>query len=659
MKINEKLIDKIFNLEIKLTNENEKYKLSSYENLIPMYDIRSERIYPINRKNLYNRLIISDYRFINEEIYEWINNLYNKYKSDKYKKNIEIMKNYNITILLNTSYKSLYKYSTQLGLQISICKRNSFNKFIDHLNPYYSKLELIKLGQNMKLIKKNMNLEDLINKDIHYDICLKISHNDISYKEIEEHHNYILDNNSISWICFYSYIGSYLFNDYLREDQPINDIIYNGLYKIVKCIENSPKLYETYNLYRFIWDDEYLRNLQIGDIYIDKGFISTTRDPFYTPGLLGHFGLILIKINIPKDMKGVGLFIENYSLFPKEEELLLPPYSKLQLISKDDKFKYYHINEKFEKIINKKYEFKLIGIDYEKLYEKLNKKIYTNYEYININNIKLQGLDRYHFIKNFLKNYSNENIIPLIINDRKYKIFYQWFNSTENSVYERLYFNKTSHGLLLTIIDEANGYPYMNIELAEQMCVNHLNKFYFGIKGDINVEHFLKIINQIGKIFNYKEVIIMHEYSSFIVFKDIYPDVPNTYLVSKFFNKTIYDYLKNGTKLYYDNKYIKYSIGYWYLDKFFNKKIDSSIIQHLPYELKKFKTYKEIYINVIENYFYYYNTIIYLFDNKLFEFDYFNYNIYVESNNNYDLEHLIQSKNNYNLIYRDSILRKN
>ena len=369
MKINDKIIEKIFSLKLKLVKKKDMNKLSQYENLIPMYDIRSERIYPINKENLYERLLISDYRFINSEIYDWIVYLYNKYKDNKdrsviFKKNLTIMKNYNLNILLDTSYKTLYKYSSDLGLKISICKRNSFNKYVEHLNPYYSKIELIKLGQNMNLIKHNISTQDLLNKDIHYNICLKISHNDISYEEIEKHHEYIYDNNIISWICFFSYTGSFIFNNYLRDGIYINDILYNGLYKLVKAINNAPKLNDITSVYRFIWDDDYINNLNIGDIYIEKGFLSTTRDPFYTPGLLGHFGLILIKINIPKNMKGLGLLIENYSLFQNEEEFLLPPYTKLKLISKNEKFKYYHINNIFEKLINKKYEFNIIDVTF-------------------------------------------------------------------------------------------------------------------------------------------------------------------------------------------------------------------------------------------------------------------------------------------------------
>ena len=55
----------------------------------------------------------------------------------------------------------------------------------------------------------------------------------------------------------------------------------------------------------------------INDIITDNGFISTTRDPFYSPGLTGNFGLTLLKIYLPKGIKGIGLFIENFSFFQK------------------------------------------------------------------------------------------------------------------------------------------------------------------------------------------------------------------------------------------------------------------------------------------------------------------------------------------------------
>jgi len=142
-----------------------------------MYDIYTQKIYPINKKNLHHRLIESDYRFINNEIKSWIENLYVKYKDNKelknkLKYNLNIIDNYDIDTLIDTSYKTLYEYSPRLGLSVSICKRKSFDPFNHHLKPYYTKLELIKLGQNMKIIK-DLNIDKLLNKEFHYKLCKK------------------------------------------------------------------------------------------------------------------------------------------------------------------------------------------------------------------------------------------------------------------------------------------------------------------------------------------------------------------------------------------------------------------------------------------------------------------------------------------------------
>jgi len=272
---------------------------------------------------------------------------------------LKIIDNYDLETLEKTSYETLYRYSPDYGLSISICKRNSFHPYAYHLNPYYTKNELIKLGMNNKLIDK-LKPSDLVDKKLHYDICKLVSKNDISYETIINHMNIIIKNNCIGWINFYSMTGSYLFNKILRENLPINQYLYDGLNKIIKTIDKA-ELQNDYFFYRFVWDDDYLKQLNVGDIFIDKGFTSTTRDPFYSPGIKMDFGLVLVKINIPKEIKGVGLLIENFSMFPKEEEFLIQPFSKLKLVAKDEKASYYHINEKFDKLIKKKYEFDLIN----------------------------------------------------------------------------------------------------------------------------------------------------------------------------------------------------------------------------------------------------------------------------------------------------------
>ena len=407
MKINADIIKKIFNLEIKFKKSKDKIALSKYEEQVPMYDIYSQRVYPINKQNIHYRLIESHYRFIDKEIYQWLKNLYDKYADDeikgpRFKYNLDVIDNYQIDILIETCYKTLYKYSPLLGLQVSICKRNSFHPFVQHLKPYYTKLELIKLGQNMDIIKTNIDPEYLIDQKFHYNICKKVSKNDVSFDLIQKHHQYIINNNGIGWVCFYSFVGSFLFNKYLRNSKMIAPNYYQGLYKLVQLMENSPPLENDYLIYRFIWDDSFISGLKEGDTFVDKGFISTTRDPFYSPGLNGNFGLILLKIKIPKNKKGVGLFIENFSLFPKEEEFLLPPLTKLKLKSKNDNFKYYHTNPEFEKLINRKYEFELVSADYKGFYLE-HKKVLNILEkpelYQPIDKINLVGIDRVNIIK--------------------------------------------------------------------------------------------------------------------------------------------------------------------------------------------------------------------------------------------------------------------
>ena len=257
MKINYELIKKIFNRKIELVNKTDKIALSQYSEYIPMYDIYSDNIYPINSLKLYYRLVNCHYRFINDEVRQWIENKMNKSENelkDKYKNMLKIINNYDLDILEKTAYETLYKYSPDFGLSISICKRNSFHPFIQHLKPYYTKMELIKLGQNMDIIKSDIDPEYLIDQESHYKICKSVSKNDVSFDEIKTHHEYILKSGVVGWICFYSWTGSFLFNKYLRNlsnnekknrqiiGNTIDSNYLNGLVKIVKSIEQAPEL---------------------------------------------------------------------------------------------------------------------------------------------------------------------------------------------------------------------------------------------------------------------------------------------------------------------------------------------------------------------------------------------------------------------------------
>jgi hypothetical protein len=672
MKINLDFIYKIFNLQIKLKKDSDKIKLSTYEEQIPMYDIYSQKIYPINKTNIHYRLIDSHYRFINDEVYRWLKQLYDKYKDvpirgEKLKYNLMILDNYDIPTLIETSYKTLYKYSPQLGLSVSICKRNSFSPFVYHLKPYYSKLELIKLGQNMQIIQ-NVDLEKLIDIDTHYDICKKVSFNDVSFDEINTHSMYIVSHNITSWICFYSWIGSFLFNKFLRnlETQKINKLLYNGIIQIVNSMKNAPPLNKEYDIYRFIWDDSFIKNLKEGDVFTDNGFISTTRDPFYSPGLNGNFGLVLVKIKLPKDKKGIGLLIENFSLFPKEEEILLPPFTKLKLISRDDNFKYYHTNNDFERLINRKYEFEYVTTDYDDFfnmitkYKPIEKKIVG----IDIKTIELNGNDRIDIIKKFIQLSSN-GVIYISNNNKLYEFTYQWFDSTSTSSYQTFYYNKIKDGIMFTIMD-SNGYPFLNIELGQDLAVNYLNTMYYGIVNQYINSNILDLICHFGRIFYYKTAIIFNQYKSFIDFKNNYIDNNRIFLEQNLYNHDLYLYLTEQKKILVFDPFIVYKLGYWYLDDYFKKMVDTEIIDKIPEDIKNVKNNKELLIQIIEKYFYLYPKIISLLDKNITNNNYVVYNIYdrllaegLADNFKPSIEHTFEDAidDNFKLIFRQPIRR--
>jgi len=628
MTINDTIIKAIFNKEIpdkKYCNKENKIKLSEYTDIIPMYDIYSDSIYPIAAIDLYYRLVKCHYRFINDEIKQWIENKLKKITDTKIKQkcinNLNIISCYDLTILEKTSYETLYRYSPNLGLSISICKRNSFNPFSYHLSPYYTKNELIKLGMNNRLIK-NISPSNLIDKSLHYKICKKVSKNDISYNTINQHMLSIIDNNAIGWIGFYSMTGSYIFNKILRESLPIHQYMYDGLVKIIDTM-NLVNLPKDYYFYRFVWDDDYIMDLKIGQTFIDRGFISTTRDPFYSPGIKMDFGLILIRINVPKNIEGNGLLIENFSMFPKEEEFLIKPNSKLKLISKDENTKYYHIDQKFENLIKKKYEFDLITST--KL-PKLNIINDNEIPAISLDTIILDGKSRISLFTSFYE--LCDDFGQFLYNDMIF--IAQWFDST--SSYQHLYYNKTKDGMIFT--HYKNGYPLLSIECGDEMVVNYIQSkcYYDNITLDDNNIVVDRIVALYGKIFGYNQAIIYFEYSNFTKFSSNYTEIESDtklpFLSIQLYCKTIYDYIKNNT-IVTNSKYYKYEYGFWKIDKLIKKIVPSDIIDKLPKDIKV-KTWEDLYITIVEKYFYLYNKMEEWFNNYLediFKKPYYIFNI--------------------------------
>ena len=662
MKINLDFIKKLFNGELELTKDEDKIKLSKYTEHIPMYDIYSDNIYPISNVKLHYRLKDCHYRFVTSEVKQWIQNKLNKSDDKdtikKYKSNLKILDNYNLSILEKTSYETLYKYSPDLGLSISICKRNSFHPYSKHLKPYYSRDEIIKLGMNNNLIKK-LTSESLVDKELHYEICKKVSKNDISFNQILMNIKHIIDSKCINWVNFYSLIGSYIFNQALRSNEKISNYMVEGINKLNSCIETSPSFDTNYYFYRFLWEDSFLKKLKPGDVFTDNGFLSTTRDPFYSPGIDGEFGLILLKINIPKNTKGVGLFIENFSMFPQEEEFLLAPGGKFKLISKNDNFKYYHINKTFEKKIRKKYEFTFIGNTKN---PKLNVLQDKDIPEINIKKLNVIAPDRLTLFKLF------KDMCDILgqFTYNKMTFISQFFDS--ESSYEAFYYNRTKNGFVIYYYD--NGYPLLSLEFGDKYVVNFTRTYNLYDKDQklTDIPKFMDIISYFGRIFKYKKAIIFYPNYNFTEFSKNYSREDDKILLHTYlYDKAIYDYIKSGKK-YYDNKMLKFKYGYYKLDQFKKDTIPRDIIKKVPKELKDSKTFGELYIKTVENHYYFYPKLkeyiddyYDIFDNCFVELDIISY-LKSIGDKTFDIptiKHLmnIDKGDRFRLIYENNIKR--
>jgi hypothetical protein len=577
-KIDYNIIDKIFNLKLVLKDKKDKIKLSEYTEYIPMFDIYSLGIYPIKNVNIHTRLSDSHYRFINDEIYNWIKNMLDNNidteKKDLLKKNLKILDNYILDVLYETSINTFFKYSPKFGLDVSICKRNSFHPLFTHINPYYTRTELIKLGLNMNVIKEVDRVE-LLDKELHYKICKTVSKNDIDIETIKLHSEIILNNNSIPAVNYYSLIGSFIINNILRKNElnKLNQINYNYLIKMLDTIKRTPSFEKDYYFYRFLWDDSFIKKLEIGNIFEDKGFISCTRDPFYAPGLEKSFGLILMKINIPKNKKGLCLFIENYSLFKSEEEVILAPNSKLKLISKDDNFKYYHINPKFERLVDKKYEFELVGNDMDILDQELKKmKIGNNLKNIDIELIKLDSDIMYNRLKEFVKNYTINSNFKM--DDQI--LYVSWFDS--GSSYSDFYYNKNDKGLLFSIYE--NDVLITTIECGRIMVVNYLNKYVYG-----TTKKLYNIYFNLGRILGYHNCLIYQSYNNY--------NENDIFKTSIKYNFDLYDYFKNSKYILNNNE--KYEYGLIKLKNLGDRMINNKLTNNQQMNLK------DLYIDIIEN----------------------------------------------------------
>ncbi len=636
------IIINIYNEKYKIPEENKinKNNISNLNfSLLPLFDINTFNIYLIEENNIYSRIIENNYRFVDELILEYMKRKlenyekeleYDKTDLDNYliinrisnlKKSIIFISQFNLIIFENKFIKIFDNLGESKYKDLTNCIRPSYSNILPntyYIKPYFSSIELI----NNKIIYN----------DDKTDPCLLSVYRDIPYIKLLIHQKHIIENNGAGILQYYSLIGSYQINSYLRElykESKINNIILNSLIeKFWNIIITAPSFDDDFYVYRFINDDSFLKDLKIGDNYQDNGFMSTTRDPYYSSNYY-NFGSILMKIKIPKNKIGVGLCLELFSHFGKEQEILLAPKTILKLVKLDKNVKYKHIEKDFDIKIKKKYEFELVNICPVKIDKKINtgiKNIDNIYKLEQINN-NLE--DFYNYLKN---NYLNEiNQVNFKIGNTYKKIIIEkikiypaysskvYFAADDSNPQDEIiiyYIENNEIIFFIEILEENNNFE-INVNIN-----NYYNYINQRIDDIFETNDFLLFLKKIGKFFDCNEIIISCDFISCQYFKDINRInlLINDYkeIRSGNFNFEIYKYFKEK-KIRFGN-YIKNNVivpqfNFSILNKYENINMEDIINLTDSVELKQiFEIYQKIKNEKIsvKNFF------IYITENKCF-----------------------------------------
>lgn len=514
-------------------DEMKKY-VSKLTYKIPLFDYESKNIYLVNSDDIYTKVSKYNYRFPDDCIISLLkktisdlNNMTNIEWIEKYieklNKNINFLNNFDIKILKET-FTELYLNTNPSTKELTSCIKPSYLPLQTYQSPYYTKSELISLGLNLGIIKSSKKPWKYSKEEID-EICIKISKFEINTQILIYHQLYILYNNAKSYVQFYSLFGSYYFNNYLRNKESIQDIdLENHINNFLQIFKLSPQLDHKYEVYRFIDTDEHINHLNIGDVYEENSFISTTRNPFYSVKN-NKFGFILIKIKLKKNMPGIALLIESYSNYPYEQEVLLPP-SKLKLISIDNDFKYYHTNKLAEQKLKKKYIFEYIeplsyDINYYTKNYRENKIVIPE---IDFSKEKYSGNTTIEKIFTFFSSLSKINLRRCFksqIGDKMYT-FNAYF-LTQNPVYSKFFFlqkedeflNKTlGDEIYLTIQNPDSGEIELLVEIRNIISVNYYHR-YSGLSCPINDTNLIHWLSLFASAFDINAVIIHGNYSSY------------------------------------------------------------------------------------------------------------------------------------------------
>jgi len=516
-------------------------QISSYYKLFPLYDIYTENIILVRLNELYDRLINYHFRPIKD-----LSILKNE-------KHINFMKNFNLELLYKTFLENIYNKSKETG-ELTNCLRPSFLPIFRYITPYYSKTELIYMALNMGLWEDGLNVET---------VCKNVSDNDIVGDKLLEHQLFIRENYADYYIKYYSFLGSGIFNYYLRFPWKNNrdTIIEQHINNFRSILIKSPSWNKSYIFYRWISQDDFLRKFKINDIWEEYGFLSTTRQAFVDPEK-NYFGYILVKIRVPANVQGCGLAIEYYSHFPEEQEIIFAP-SKFKLVNTANT-KYYHPNPVVKDKIVSKYEFEWIGHINEYIRQGYLEKTYINT--LNFDD-KLYGnkIDDFYsrYYNKFYSKIGNANILFYIakIEQGPYDLFF----------YSNLIQDNDNNGIFITWQNNETGEINLFIEISNIISVNYYNKFNPSetkILDDYTYDDIIQFIKNLGNLFEIDKIIIHSDHKKYfeiINFNDYEIDTfhkKQLYISDCFyFNQILMNYITEFYMIKYNSsKFIQYLI---------------------------------------------------------------------------------------------------
>jgi len=513
----------------------QKNNLSRLSYKIPLFDYTTKNIYLIVAEDVFIKVSIFDYRFPDNRIMnllqntikelhnikipnaEWIDQYINKIN-----KNINFLSNFNL-ILLKETFTDIFLNTNPTTRELTSCIKPSYLPYQNYQSPYYTKSELVSMALNLNLVEfTNKNPWSYSKSEIKK-ICDSLSEYEIKTQMLIFNQLYILYNNAKSYVQYYSLFGSYYFNSYLRNTNSTTDPeLDTHIDNILQIIKKAPQFDSDYEVYRFIESDDYLSDLKIGDIFNERSFISTTRNPFYSMKD-NVFGFIILKIKLKKKIPGIALLIESYSNYPHEQEVLLPP-SKLKLVSIDSDFKYYHWNKLAERKIIKKYVFEYVETisydikDYTSNYLKFDGFI-LEIDFFN----KSYGKNTSESMYNFFNSLTKVNLRRFFyskIGQTTYK-FSAYF-LTQNKVYSKFFFLQKSDDenrllgdeIYLTIQNPSNGEIELIVEIRNIISINYYHRFS-GLKNNIPDNDLLHWLSGLAKSLNISTIIIHGNYSSY------------------------------------------------------------------------------------------------------------------------------------------------